>query len=146
MASLDEYLKKQAWQDVKRRMNRVFAATQPDAPGKVVAYYTLSSLSIELNQLPTDLARKLPRYPIPAALIGRLAVSSEAQRQGIGKLLLVNAIKRTLAVSENMGIYAMVVDAIDERAEHFYRHFGFTRLSTEQCRLFLPLKSIQTKP
>lgn len=145
MASLDEYLKKQAWQDVKRRMNRVFVATQPDVPGKVVAYYTLSSLSIELNQLPAGLARKLPRYPIPAALIGRLAVSSETQGQGIGKLLLVNAIKRTLAVSENMGIYAMVVDAINERAEHFYRHFGFARLSTEQRRLFLPLKSIQTE-
>ena len=138
---LDNYLKKRATQDIKRRISRVFVATTPESPTKIVGYYSLSSLSIELNQLSEDTKRKLPRHPIPAALIGRLAVSQNAQGMGIGKMLLADAIKRTLAVSNEIAIYAMVVDAIDESAESFYRQYGFLSLAAER-RLYLPLKSI----
>jgi len=140
--ALDRYFKKQAKQDIKRRISRIFVATVPDSPKVVVGYYTLSTLSIELNQLPEKLARKLPKHPVPAALIGRLAVSNAAQGQGVGKMLLADAIKRTLAVSDQVAIYAMVVDAINENAIGFYEQFGFTRLSDNSPRLFLPLKSI----
>jgi len=140
--TLDRYLKKQAKQDIKRRISCVFAATKPDNPKAVIGYYTLSTLSIELNQLPDNLTRKLPKHPVPAALIGRLAISSTVQGQGVGKLLLADAIKRTLAVSDQIAIYAMVVDAISDNAEEFYEQFGFTRLSDDSPRLFLPLKSI----
>jgi len=138
---LDIYLKKRATQDIKRRISHVFVATTPESPTKIVGYYSLSSLSIELNQLTEDTKRKLPRHPIPAALIGRLAVSQNAQGMGIGKMLLADAIKRTLAVSNEIAIYAMVVDAIDESAESFYRQYGFLSLAAER-RLYLPLKSI----
>lgn len=140
--SLDDYIKKQAKQDVKRRISRVFVATESDNPSIITGYYTLSTLSIELSHLPESLTHKLPKHPIPAALIGRLAVSQNAQGYGIGKMILVDAIKRTLAVSNNIAIYAMVVDAINEKAQHFYEQFGFTQLSSESQRLFLPLKSI----
>jgi ribosomal protein S18 acetylase RimI-like enzyme len=140
--ALDRYLKKQAKQDIKRRISRVFVATKPDNPKVVIGYYTLSTLSIELNQLPEKLARKLPKHPVPAALIGRLAISNAAQGQGVGKLLLADAIKRTLAVSDQIAIYTMVVDAINDSAIEFYEQFGFTRLSDDSPRLFLPLKSI----
>lgn len=140
--SLDDYIQKQARQDVKRRVSRVFVATQSEHPGAIVGYYTLSTLSIELSQLPEDLARKLPRHPVPAALLGRLAVIQAAQGHGVGKMLLVDALKRTLAVSDDIAIYAMVVDAIDEGARRFYEQFGFAPLSTESRRLFLPLKSL----
>ena len=80
--SPDDYIQKQARQDVKRRVSRVFVATQAQHPGTIVGYYTLSTLSIELGQLPKDLARKLPRHPVPAALLGRLAVSQAAQGMG----------------------------------------------------------------
>ena len=140
--TLDRYLKMQAKQDVKRRISRVFIATTPDNPKVTIGYYTLSTLSIELNQLPEKLARKLPKHPVPAALIGRLAVCNAAQGQGVGKMLLANAIKRTLAVSDQIAIYAIVVDAINENAIGFYEQFGFTRLSDDSPRLFLPLKSI----
>lgn len=139
--ALDRYLKKQAKQDIKRRISRVFVASKPDNPKTVIGYYTLSTLSIELNQLPEKLARKLPRHPVPAALIGRLAVSNAAQGQGVGKMLLADAIKRTLAVSDQIAIYAMVVDAINDNARGFYEQFGFTRLSDDSPRLFVPLKS-----
>jgi ribosomal protein S18 acetylase RimI-like enzyme len=139
--ALDRYLKKQAKQDIKRHISRVFVASKPDNPKTAIGYYTLSTLSIELNQLPEKLARKLPKHPVPAALIGRLAVSNAAQGQGVGKMLLADAIKRTLAVSDQIAIYAMVVDAINDNARGFYEQFGFTRLSDDSPRLFLPLKS-----
>ena len=140
--ALDRYLKKQAKQDIKRRISRVFVATKPDKPKVVIGYYTLSTLSIELNQLLEKIARKLPKHPVPAALIGRLAISNAAQGRGVGKLLLADAIKRTAAVSDQIAIYTMVVDAINENAKGFYEPFGFTRLSDDSPRLFLPLKSI----
>jgi len=139
--SLDNYLKKQAKQDIKRRISRVFVAIRPEYPATIVGYYTLSTLSIELSQLPEALARKLPRHPVPAALIGRLAVSQQAQGQGIGKMLLMDAIKRTLGVSDEIAIYAIVVDAIDVHAKSFYQQYGFSSLSSKSHRLYLPLKS-----
>jgi GNAT superfamily N-acetyltransferase len=131
--ALDRYLKMQAKQDIKRGISRVFVATKPDNPKAVIGYYTLSTLSIELNRLPEKLARKLPN--------GRLAVNSSAQGQGVGKMLLADAIKRTLSVSDQIAIYTMVVDAINDTAKGFYEKFGFTRLSDDGPRLFLPLKS-----
>lgn len=76
----------------------MFVAAGEGHPSTIVGYYTLSTLSIELNELREDLARKLPCHPIPAALLGRLAVSRTAQGHGIGRMLLADALKRTLAV------------------------------------------------
>lgn len=142
VASLDDYIHKQASQDVKRRISRVFVAAETVRPSVIAGYYTLSSLSIDLGQLPEGLARRLPRHPIPAALLGRLAVAQAARGQGVGKMLLADAVRRTLAVGEEIGIYALVVDAIDESAQAFYEQFGFSTLDSENHRLFLPLKSI----
>lgn len=139
---LDHYLRRQARQDVKRHISRVFIAAETDRPKKVIGYYTLSSLSIELNQLPEKLSRKLPKHPVPAVLIGRLAISQSAQGKGVGKMLLADAVKRVLAVSDEIAIYAMVVDAINSDAQRFYERFGFTRLSDDSHRLFLAMKSI----
>jgi GNAT superfamily N-acetyltransferase len=108
-----------------------------------VGYYSLSALSIALNQLPENMARKLPRHPIPAALIGRLGVSKRAQGCGIGRMLLVDAIKRTLSVRDQIAIYAMVVDAMDDHARAFYEQYGFKRLSDHSNRLFLSLHSLK---
>lgn len=138
---LDNYLKKQAKQDVKRRISRVFIATLESNPTKILGYYTLSTLSLELTELPTELARKLPKHPVPAALIGRLACSNDVQSQGVGKMLLMNAIKRTINVSDQIGIYTIVVDAINHQASGFYMQYGFSKLSKESKRLFLAIKS-----
>lgn len=144
--ALDHYIHKQAGQDIRRRISRIFVAEQPDNPKEVMGYYSLSTLSIELSQLPEKLARELPGHPIPAALIGRLAVSKNAQGYGLGKMLLVDAIKRTLSISSQIAVYAMVVDAINDNAKGFYEQFGFARLSDSSSRLFLPLKSFECKP
>lgn len=143
--SLDRYLKKQAGQDIKRKISTVFIAAEPDTPERVIGYYTLSSFSINLEQLPEDMARKLPGYPVPAALIGRLAVNLDDQRHGVGRMLLADAVKRVSGVSREIAFYTMIVDAIDENARHFYENFGFTLLPDEEKRLFLPLKSFSAE-
>ena len=144
--ALNRYFHKQAGQDIRRRISRIFVAVLPDNRKKVLGYYSLSSLSIALEELPEELARKLPKHPVPAALIGRLAVNHNAQGWGIGKMLLVDAIKRTLSVSDQIAIYAMVVDAINNNAKGFYEQFGFVHLSDNSPRLFLPLKSFEDNP
>ena len=98
----------------------------------------LSSLSIELTSLPVEVAKKLPRQAVPCALIGRLAVNEKYQGEGIGKLLLIDAFKRTLNVSQNIVVFALIVDSINDNASIFYRKFGFQRLNTGGNRLFLP--------
>jgi GNAT superfamily N-acetyltransferase len=141
-AALDTYLKRQAHQDVKRRICQVYVLTTKDSPNSILGYYTLSSCAINLTDLPDQLSRKLPRHPVPTALLGRLAIAQSEQGSGLGQMLLANAVKRTLAVADEIGIYALMVDAIDEGARAFYLRFGFSPLQQNGRRLFLPLKSI----
>ncbi|MCC3862599.1 GNAT family N-acetyltransferase [Emcibacteraceae bacterium Y4] len=127
---------------MKRNVSRVFILSEAGSPETVLGFYTLSALSIDVETLPETIKRKLPRHPLPAALLGRLAVSDSAHGTGIGKLLLADAIKRTMGIQGDMAIYAMVVDAIDDKAVTYYTKFGFTAFEDNPDRLFLPLKSI----
>jgi GNAT superfamily N-acetyltransferase len=138
---LDRYLKRQAGQDVRRRCTRVFVC-KGKSSNVVIGFYTLSALSIDLGSLPERLARKLPRHPVPAALIGRLAVDRSVRGLGIGGMLLTDAFKRTVRAGEQIAVYAMVVDAKDRNARQFYEAFGFNSLRDQPMRLFLPLESI----
>lgn len=139
--SLDDYLRRRATQDVKRRICRVFVASEHGAPATVLGYYTLSSLAIQLDELPPERARSLPHHPIPAALLGRLAVDETIQGCGVGRLLLADAYKRTLSVGEEIGIHALVVDGLNDQARAFYEAFGFIPFGADSPRLYLPLKS-----
>ena len=141
--TLDHYIHKQAGQDTKRGISRIFVAELPGNSKEILGYYSLSTLSVQLSDLPDNLAKKLPRHPIPAALIGRLAVSRNARGNGIGKMLLIDAIHRTLSVSDQIAIYAMIVDAVNDNARGFYEKYGFTCLKGSGTRLFLPLKSFR---
>lgn len=139
---LDACLIRRAGQDVRRRICRVFVMIAISAPSEILGFYTLPSSEIKLAELPEAQAHRLPRHPVPAALLGRLAVSRNCQRKGLGSLLLADAIKRTSAVANEIGVYALVVDAIDESAKAFYKNFEFSALRQRSNRLFLPLKSI----
>lgn len=114
----------------------MFVAVSPDLG--VLGFYSLSSLSLSLESLPEDVARRLPRYgAIPAALIGRLARDERARGQGIGELLLADAIQRILGAGRSLAVFAIVVDAKDERAAGFYQGFGFQPFPLQPKRLFL---------
>jgi ribosomal protein S18 acetylase RimI-like enzyme len=135
-ASLDRYLKEQAAQDMRRRFAICYVALTETK--RVAGYYTLSSADLSLNDLPEEMARKLPRYPnVPAVLLGRLAVDREFQGQRLGPALLVDAIKRTKR--SEIASFGLLVDALDERAKSFYQHHGFVPLPDSPLKLFLPL-------
>ena len=140
---LDNYLKRQANQDVAKHVAVCFILT-PD--GKTIAgYYTLSQYSVDLVKLPEEITRKLPKYPeVPATLLGRLAVSQAFRGQKLGELLLLDALHRSLELSKQVGSAAVLVDAKDEAARRFYEHFEFISLPDVPNRLFLPMRMIET--
>lgn len=140
---LDNYFQKQASQDVKRKLAVCFVL--PDEFSKVVkGFYTLSNSNISVHLVPFEFRKKLPpAYTyIPTALIGRLAVDLKFQGQGLGKLILVDALKRAYILSLQMGSFAVVVDPIDHEAELFYQKYGFIKLP-ESGKMFLPMSIIE---
>ena len=140
--SLDAYIQRQAGQDSRRRVARVFVAIDDHKPTAILGFYTLSATSVEARTLPPELAHQLPNYPLPAALIGRLAVDQRYQGKNLGRYLLVDALARTVSASSSIAIYAVVVDAINEHAETLYEKYGFLKLPGVTRRLFIPLKTI----
>ena len=140
--SLDRYIRRQASQDARRRVVRVFVATG-DPSERIAGYYTLSAASFEKDNLPADLARRLPHYPVPAAVIGRLAVDLRSQGSGLGETLLLDAIHRVVRAGDTIGVYAVVVDALHERAGAFYERYGFVPFPSRPLRLYLPLRTFE---
>ena len=138
LPELDRYLTRQASQDVQRCVARVFVCTAGDTDA-VLGFCTLSPLSIDLSTLPEKLSRKLPRHPVPCALIGRLAVGRLVQGQGLGRILLVDAVKRVATAGETVAIHALIVDAANDDAKRFNEEFGFSALADDPMRPFLPL-------
>ncbi|MCL2344874.1 MAG: GNAT family N-acetyltransferase [Desulfobulbus sp.] len=141
-SELDRYLREHAGQDIRRDIARVFAAVRP-ASATVSGYYSLSATSFQREDLPDEQARKLPRYPVPAVLLGRLAVDRDAQGLGLGEFLLMDAMHRTLLATEVMAVHAMVVDARDDLATRFYRKYGFIAFPNNSQRLFLTMATIR---
>lgn len=134
---LDDWFRRRASQDQKRNVARVFVAVD-DAPG-IVGFYSLSACTLALTDLPQVLAKKLPRYDaIPAALIGRLARDARAAGEGVGALLLGDAVLRILSVGQSLAVFAIVVDAKDDGAADFYKRFGFRPFPSRPARLFMP--------
>ena len=100
-------------------MARVFVAV--DSGSGIVGFYSLGSCRLELDDLPEEISRKLPRYHgIPAALIGQLTRDVRVRGKGVGELLVADAVRRVLSAAQSLAVFAIVVDAKDERAATFY--------------------------
>jgi predicted GNAT family N-acyltransferase len=140
--ALDRYLKQQARQDADKHVAAAFVAVRPP-DSRVLGYYTLSASVLTLADLPDQLARKLPRYPqLPVTLLGRLAVDQSTKGQGLGEHLLLDALRRSLAHADEIAAMAVVVDAKNESAAAFYRHYGFIPLQARPGRLFVPMRLV----
>jgi ribosomal protein S18 acetylase RimI-like enzyme len=139
--ALDRYFQTQATQDIRRRIANCFVVVEV-ATGRVAAYYTLSAASIPLVDLPPDETKRLPRYPtLPAIRIGRLAVDRTFQRRGLGELMLMNAVHRT--IQDAAAAFALLVDAKNDLAAGFYRRYGVLPIAGKPRTLFLPLATTQ---
>jgi len=135
---LDEYIRRYASQDVRRNVARVFMATPENDSHHLAGFFTLSAGSVSCSELPESLAKKLPRYPSPVALIGRLDVDTGFQGKGLGLILLADACQKVANASAMLAMAGIVVDAKDAEAASFYRHFGFLPLPGQPARLLLP--------
>lgn len=123
--------------------NGVFVLVASDDPNAVLGYYTLCATSLAPGEVPLAARKHIPRYPLVAAtLIGRLAVAQSRQGEGLGGLLLADALRRSYASAAIVGSSMVVVDAISEHAAAFYEAYGFIRLP-ESLRLVLPTSSIE---
>lgn len=139
---LDEWLSERAGQLDRRDLSRTFVATRPDDM-IVCGYYALSTHRVVYDALPTVEAKTLPRLDVPVVLIGRLAVDQSVQGRGLGAMLLIDALRRAVQLSANVGIRAVEVDALNEAARSFYTKVGFRRLLDDPRHLFLPLHEIR---
>jgi GNAT superfamily N-acetyltransferase len=139
---LDEFIRRLVSQYEKRNLGRSYVAVRP-GNRQVLGYYTLASSSIPFQNLPEPSARKLPRHPVPVILLARLAVDQSVQGQGWGEGLLIDALQRSLGLADTLGIHAVEVDAIDQRARAFYEKYGFAPLLDNAFHLFLPIATVQ---
>jgi len=139
---LDHYFKNQVGQDVRRNVAACFMLID-EATGAVSGFYTLSMKSVLLVDLPQATQKKLPRYPeVPVVLLGRMGVDLNYKGQGLGEVLLFDALKRAYIKSRDIAAFAVIVDA-KHGAEGFYLKYDFLPFPDEKNRLFLPMKTIE---
>ena len=136
---LDEYLQRYATQHRRRGISTVFVLVDSAVANEVLGYYTLSAAEVDAAQLHDAERKKLPRYPVPCFRMGRLACRSDRRGQGLGKLLIACAVDRCLQARRQVAAYALVVDAKDDGAAAFYRHYGFAHCTDSRLTLYLPL-------
>ena len=143
-AALDDYLSRTVVRDEAQHTAATYialtSALAPE-PERVFGYFTINSFSFPKQQARRrDRDKHLGGYdPVPAVLIGRLALDRDFQGRGLGGALLTSALVQVLRIRETLGIAAVVVHAIDERAATFYERQGFTRFRDEPNHLYLPL-------
>jgi GNAT superfamily N-acetyltransferase len=141
-AALDHYIKEQVTQDIRRRLAVCFIL--PDKENRIIGYYTLSNGSIPAEEIPEDLRKGFPKTNtrLPVTLLGRLAADQKYQGKGYGKLLLIDALRRSYETSlKSIGSIAVIVDAMDLRAERFYQKYGFVKLP-RSGKMFLSMKTL----
>ncbi|OGT41247.1 MAG: hypothetical protein A3F42_03440 [Gammaproteobacteria bacterium RIFCSPHIGHO2_12_FULL_37_34] len=140
---LDDYLKTRAGQDAKKNVSVTYVLTQFHS-NKIIGYYTVASIGIDARELPDEIIKKLPKYPIlPGILLARLAVEKNHHGLKIGGFLLADVLKRSLSISHQIGMTAVIVDAKDNKASRFYQHFGFIEFPENKAKLFLPMSTIK---
>ncbi|HMF56839.1 MAG TPA: GNAT family N-acetyltransferase [Pyrinomonadaceae bacterium] len=136
--SLNDFLQRFARQNDDKGLGRTFVAVRP-GEAVVMGYYMMASGAVTFDTIP----EKPPRYPIPVAHIGRLAVDLRARGLGLGELLLIDALCRTTLIAESIGIYVVEVRALNETARAFYLKYGFVALLDDPLHLYLPMKTVR---
>ncbi|HET9985176.1 MAG TPA: GNAT family N-acetyltransferase [Longimicrobiales bacterium] len=140
--ALNEYLKRYARQNQERGVGRTFVAV-PEGERRIVGFYTLSAGSVAFSDVPEPLRRRLPRYPMPIAHLGRLATCRSVPGRGLGEALLFDALRRTVQIAIGLGVVAVEVWAKTDRARGFYERYGFESLVDDRRHLYLPLATVE---
>ncbi len=140
-ASLDEWLKRRALANQLSGASRTFVAAGQDA--RVYGYYAMAAGAVSHQQATSGMRRNMPD-PVPVMVLARLAVDRRAQGIKLGAALLQDAVNRAVAVSHNVGVRALLVHALDDRAKQFYQHYGFQASPQHPMTLMLRLSAVKT--
>lgn len=140
--SLNVWLKKHALQAASAGSARTFVV-HDNEQGRVVGYHALAAASVAHPEATPRARKGMPRHPIPAALLARLAVDTSVQARGIGAWLLRDAMLRTLNAAESMGVRVLLVHAINDTARAFYVRHGFDPSPADEMNLQMLLKDAQ---
>lgn len=139
---LNNYLRQVAGQHIRKSLARVYVAHEESNPERIVGFYALNGCEIQSDELPESFRKKYPRR-VPAVRLGRLAVATECQGQGVGELLLFHAMWNVWQVDAIVGAVALLVDAKDEAARRFYLKYGFLEFPDRPLNLFLPIARVK---
>jgi hypothetical protein len=140
--SLNNFLQHQARQNMDRNVGVTHVVVELKGDTKILGYYTLVTRTVDREVIP---AKRLPSGPIGVVLLGKLAVDISAQRRGLGKRMLIRSMKQTLSAATEVGIFALVVHAIDETAKEWYLglDWGFEQLLDDPHHLYISIKTLQ---
>ena len=140
--TLNLFLQRQARQNADRNVGITHVAVPQKGDGKILAYYTLLTRVVSAEAVPN---KRLPKGDIGVVLLGRLAVAQSAQGQGLGRLCLLRAIAQVESAAREIGIHALVLDAMDEQARDWYLRLrlGFDTLLDDPYHLYLPIETIR---
>jgi GNAT superfamily N-acetyltransferase len=136
--SLDSYLKRYARQNHESGGAKCFVATPRETPTRILGFYTLSPACLEYARVPAVVTKGLGRYDVPVYRLGRLAVDRSVQGRGLGGSLLLRAAERCIAVAEETGGVALLIDAKNDEAAHWYEGYDALRLLDAPLSLVLP--------
>ena len=137
--TLEVYLREQAAQHHRDGIATTHVLVDEATPARILGYYTLSAAQLLLTELQKADRSRLPRYPVPAVRMGRLAVASSEQGKGYGDSLLAHAVARCLDLRGQLGVRVLLVDALHDKAAAFYRAYGFQETADQARTLYLPL-------
>lgn len=137
--SLYRYLHELASQHHRVGVATTHVLVEHDAPSKILGCYSLAAAQLSLGELALVDGRRLPHHPVPVARLTRLAVALGEQGHGLGESLLQAVVKRCLGLRTELGIHALLVDALHERAAAFYLRYGFRKTAADALTLYLPL-------
>lgn len=140
--SLNDWLATKISQYGRRDLSRTYVIV-PKGDRVIKGFYAFSTHGLRYPALPEDQAKGLPKIDLPVVLLGKLAVARTAQGQGLGKSLLLDALRRTEHLATTIGIHGVEVDALSDEAKNFYQQFGFITLRDDAYHLFLPMKAIR---
>lgn len=143
VSELDEYLRRFARQNEAAGISQHFVALEAPDALVIHGYYALSAGAVAFDHVPRDLRKRVPRYPVPVAHLGRLAVDRSLAGQRLGEFLLMDALARTMRAADQIGIHAVEVVAINESARSFYLKYGFHPLKDDRNHLYLPIATVK---
>ena len=138
---VDEWLATKALQHQEKRLSVTRVLLDP--VGAIVGYYTLATGQVDFGDLPAELAKQLPRRALPVAVLAWLGVDQNRQGQGLGTLLLAQALRDCYEAGQTFAFVAVILDCTSDRAKSFYEHWDFEPLPGQPYRLFLSARRLK---